>query len=343
MSAYLVPTHGVTDLARRLLALIPEQVRNAAKRILLVPAGIVVRGSTLARYKPGQRQLICPICGSGDVTPLREVPVTRHFMLYDHRPWARCLVRAFRLNRFVEQVGSGRWSVRYVKCLTCQNGFQDFPHTHKSIEGYYTGFYRSGRFQYRGDAHRRGKERLAQFFLDITQLAPGTRILDIGCAEGLVCRYLADREYDVFGVEPFSPMARFATNELGLSNIMNDHYRLGLFPEAYFDGIFVSHVLEHVFGVKDFLQAVHQHLKPGGLLMLEVPALETPVDTFNTDHFTVWSRTGMEQVLTVYGFEVIEFFSASSNDAQPEAQVAVQAISNPLRAGAMCLVARRRS
>lgn len=132
---------------------LPPWVKRPLKEVLYLPLVALARGSTLATYKPGRAPRVCPICGADGSVPLRDEPVTRHFMLYDHRPWARWLVQTLGIDPLVNQATSGRWSVRYMRCLHCGNGYQDFPHSSETVEKYYMYLYKSGGFRHRGDIH----------------------------------------------------------------------------------------------------------------------------------------------------------------------------------------------
>jgi 2-polyprenyl-3-methyl-5-hydroxy-6-metoxy-1,4-benzoquinol methylase len=100
-------------------------------------------------------------------------------------------------------------------------------------------------------------------------VAQGSRVLDIGCADGALFRALADRIRDGIGIDP---------------NAVDNNeppYRLirGSFPEGTgdlepFDAIVALAVLEHVPTDKQpaFASACYRLLRPGGHVVLTVPS-----------------------------------------------------------------------
>lgn len=100
-------------------------------------------------------------------------------------------------------------------------------------------------------------------------LRPGADVLDVGCAHGWFMEEAARRGLTPVGIEP----------DDGVRRVARDHgfdVRDGLFPDALgedesFDAIAFNDVLEHVPDVAATLAAVRRHLRPGGLLSLNVP------------------------------------------------------------------------
>ena len=176
--------------------------------------------------------------------------------------------------------------------------------------------------------------------MKLAGLVPGGRVLDVGCAEGFVCKRLKDMGFEAYGVEPHPDMVRYAKEKLGLGYVTHGVYGKDLYPERFFDGIVMSHVLEHVFDVRGFISALWWHLKPDGVLVIEVPCLEIPIDAFNNDHFTVWSRTGLGNVFDDQRFEIVGLISVPA-DLQIRV-VTHDETASPLRPGTMCVIVRRR-
>ncbi len=100
-------------------------------------------------------------------------------------------------------------------------------------------------------------------------ILPGTRLLDIGCADGALFEQLKSRIRDSIGIDPDLP---------GSSN--KNHYKLiaGWFPQDLpnmlpFDVISLLAVLEHVppEHQSQLAQDCARLLKPGGHLIITVP------------------------------------------------------------------------
>lgn len=101
-------------------------------------------------------------------------------------------------------------------------------------------------------------------------IAPGARLLDIGCADGALFEQLKSHIRDSIGIDPDLP---------GSSN--KNHYKLiaGWFPRDLpntlpFDVITMLAVLEHVppEHQSQLAQDCARFLKPGGHLIITVPA-----------------------------------------------------------------------
>jgi 2-polyprenyl-3-methyl-5-hydroxy-6-metoxy-1,4-benzoquinol methylase len=118
------------------------------------------------------------------------------------------------------------------------------------------------------------QELIGQYFMKATGLKKGAKVLDIGCAEGLVCKYLENQGISAYGVEPCIPMANYARSILGLKNISCCDYTSETYAAELFDGIVTHHVLEHIVAIPDFFNAVQKQIKSGGYLLLQTPCLD---------------------------------------------------------------------
>ncbi|MBL9202710.1 MAG: class I SAM-dependent methyltransferase [Opitutaceae bacterium] len=122
-------------------------------------------------------------------------------------------------------------------------------------------------------------------------------LLDVGCG---------NKPYRVL-----VPAARYTgldidnafTRRVAVADVFYDGGAFPL-PDASFDAVLCSQVLEHVFTPEKFLGEIHRVLRPGGTLLLAVPFLwdehEQPHD------FGRYSSFGLRALLERNGFAVIE-------------------------------------
>lgn len=104
----------------------------------------------------------------------------------------------------------------------------------------------------------------------IPPFVPGGRLLDVGCGSGVYLARLRALGWSVSGVEPDAEACRHARSVLGLDvhcGTLDD----APWPPASFDVVTLWHTFEHTMRPARTLAAAQALLKPGGLLMMEMP------------------------------------------------------------------------
>jgi SAM-dependent methyltransferase len=99
------------------------------------------------------------------------------------------------------------------------------------------------------------------------------RVFDIGCGTGITCRQLARTTDWIFHGADLNVDA-LARCDSGMERVLyyNILEETPEFRERY-DVVLLFDVLEHIEDTKPFLKSVLFHLKPGGVLLINVPAL----------------------------------------------------------------------
>lgn len=95
------------------------------------------------------------------------------------------------------------------------------------------------------------------------------RVLDIGCGRGMTLRALADAGCETHGFELSQHALRGIDSRVRIKvadSLAEAHY-----PENYFDGVLIWHVLEHVPNPREVLAEAQRIVKPGGVVIVAVP------------------------------------------------------------------------
>lgn len=101
-------------------------------------------------------------------------------------------------------------------------------------------------------------------------VAPGARLLDIGCGAGLIANPLASAGYEVFGVDQSAPSLETARRRASPGSKVHyaegNAYKLN-FPDQSFDSVMLLDFLEHVEEPGRALREAIRVLKPNGVLL----------------------------------------------------------------------------
>jgi cyclopropane fatty-acyl-phospholipid synthase-like methyltransferase len=279
--------------------------------------------------------LSCPWCDSTKSQFVSRWHITDHFGLFDNSLDRLKKIYAIDVptiipRRFVHEYRrmifewiSGHACVDYRQCEHCGLVFQNYPHTQEYACIYYNSFYRL-KYEKRtsdnvGTIYGRNDERwlrqqqmIGEYFLNTTGLPIGSKIVDVGAAEGWVCKYLEDRGMEAFGIEPSSPMANYAQHVLKIKNFKCEDYSINSYPPDFFDGIITHHVAEHVVNIADFFKALSIHLKKGGYLLIQVPCTDNlkPEKDYETiltgGHIYCFSEFFLRNHFAKLGMDIIE-------------------------------------
>jgi len=161
----------------------------------------------------------------------------------------------------------------------------------------------------------RSREAYLLGWLERLRLSPSgsdgaPRILDVGCGDGLFFERL-ERFGRVEGVEPDPGLV---TDPRWRDRITIAPLDPGVLPRDTYDLVLMLDVLEHIADDRAALDEIRSALRPGGHLLLTVPALRmlwSRHDEVN-EHFRRYDRRGLTQLLGSAGFEVrdVRYFFA---------------------------------
>lgn len=152
------------------------------------------------------------------------------------------------------------------------------------IEEVYNGSYwrspapkERGYADYAGDdaLHRRTFERRLNSLA--RHLPPTGHVLDVGCAQGSFLALMAERGWQVQGLEPSASMAPLAGAQLGADKVALGTIGGAQYEPESFDLITLWDVLEHLPDPLVGLQRVHDWLRPGGRAVIETQDISSPM------------------------------------------------------------------
>ena len=140
-------------------------------------------------------------------------------------------------------------------------------------------------------------------------------LLDFGCGWGHFLSVAKERGWAIFGLEPLPGHALYARATTG-AQVITDTLRDNTFLSGYFDAITAFQVFEHLPNPGVDLKRLYRILKPGGVLLIEVPNIDTwsirllgPRHRhFVIDHLNFFSAHTLGQLLQRNGFEILESF-----------------------------------
>ncbi|MDH4418059.1 hypothetical protein DBR12_13605 [Acidovorax sp. HMWF029] len=138
------------------------------------------------------------------------------------------------------------------------------------------------------------------------------RLLDVGCGNGSFLKLAQKAGWSVHGID-FDPIAVAEARKGGMDIYLGSIEQLEA-QEGTYDWITCSHVLEHVHDPQNLLQSMYRLLRPGGILWLQTPNIESiGYRAYGTSwigidpprHLTLMSIETLHKTLENSGFRTI--------------------------------------
>ena len=149
---------------------------------------------------------------------------------------------------------------------------------------------------------------------ELEAMLPGKgRLLDFGCGPGYFVEHAGQRGWEAHGVE-VAEWAGRAARERGVTRLHLGRLADQGFPDGFFDAVTANQVLEHLPAPKDDLAEIRRVLKPGGVLVAEVPnyrriSILLGRDRFELNypmaHVNYFTPATLQRLLGSCGFEVL--------------------------------------
>ena len=202
---------------------------------------------------------------------------------------------------------------RFVTCRDCRLVYQNPQPLFGDLRGRYGQAYFEYEIRNEANFHHLmelglqdvGFERRAGGF------PAGRAFLDVGCATGMLLEGMRARGWRVQGVDLCRESAEFAAARRGVPVFAGTLEQAG-FPDAGFQVVHFSHLIEHVPSPRAFLAEVRRILAPDGFAVVTTPNVDgLQARLFAggwrsaiADHLTLFSRRTLRRMLERSGFEV---------------------------------------
>jgi len=143
------------------------------------------------------------------------------------------------------------------------------------------------------------------------------KLLEIACFDGYLLTKLQKDGWDVYGCDP-STMTKIPMETLGSERIINDFFTSESFGSDNFDVIIFRNLLEHLYDIHKFIDAVSGCLKIGGHIFVDVPNVKQllkigGIGTFFHQHITYFSINTLSYLLSQHGFNVEQSHEGNPN------------------------------
>lgn len=207
--------------------------------------------------------------------------------------------------------------LRSVICRRCGLVWTDPRLTPDEVRDFYTNQYR---LEYKGAYEPRPRQRFrnAKTARDrLRRLAdvirPSAKVLDVGAGSGEVVYLLRAMGCEATGIEPNAPYAKYAAETLGLP-VTCGFYQDAQVPAGSLDLVTMFHTVEHLENPYEVMSTAAVWLKPGGVLVVEVPNVEAvcqqPHQQFHRGHLYHFNLATLSSVFRRAGFDVVGTYTS---------------------------------
>lgn len=201
------------------------------------------------------------------------------------------------------------------QCLNCSFVFTSPQFSPQALAKIYTA--NASYFEhYQDDSTQAAQARRQSFLVEIRRLkqltSPGS-ILDLGCSGGFFLKALGP-SWQRIGVDIDPHAIKFAKKLLGQkARLFNQQFEKINFPKNSFDVVILRGTIEHLPNPKTILKRIFPILKPGGLLALNTPNIDSfcarlyrrnfrMIDPIH--HIWYFSPSTIKRILNQIGFQV---------------------------------------
>lgn len=239
----------------------------------------------------------CPYCKSNDCELFYSINVDYWFetmglyhnnlkdlkFLYNVNDKAEMRRKRFNIINDIIRKNNIIMKLNYYQCKNCGIVYDNYPHNEESQNNFYSILYR---IMYEDENKRYGryenekfvlrKEQVGRYLIDKLKdfINKGDKILDIGCAEGILVNFFIKNGYDAYGIDSSTQQILYAKEILGIKKVCSGNYINTDFGTNFFDLIVIHHVAEHINEQKNLFDKIDNDIKLNGFLLIQIPDLE---------------------------------------------------------------------
>jgi len=166
---------------------------------------------------------------------------------------------------------------RLMNCTACDHYWIADRLSREELNDIYNaGMYRAFNSYFSAEKEARWRASACAFVDSIVdRVKPNGKLLEIGASFGYLINEAKRRGFDVKGIEPSAKASMYARQHLGLdvTNTTIENFKIN--ESDRFDVIVLISVLEHVYDLKATMIGISKMLKPGGMLFIEVPTINS--------------------------------------------------------------------
>lgn len=171
-----------------------------------------------------------------------------------------------------------------VQCDSCKLVFANPMADEKELEEYYTHYYEKDHYEamnykslilnHFSRIQALNLEAIRKETRYLNELTPGSKFLDVGCGLGLGLAYANQFDCELYATEFDQGALDFVSDHFNVKTFRGDVWSAH-FPDAFFDFIHISHVIEHVLDPRAYVREMRRIVKPGGIIAIGTPDISS--------------------------------------------------------------------
>jgi 2-polyprenyl-3-methyl-5-hydroxy-6-metoxy-1,4-benzoquinol methylase len=240
----------------------------------------------------------------------------------------KCLLCGKNTDFLLTKTLRGGRSGKVFLCNSCELGVLDNVVSKEEIINFYKNEYRKHALHKQSDTPEELFNLYSNFQNDRISLIKQylnkrTALLEVGCSVGMFLYNVRDYTKRIIGIDYDTESVKFASDKCGCIVFDRDIEKTGL-PKECFDIICMYQVLEHSWDPLDLISRYKKYLKPGGIIVVEVPNINDSLRYvynlpnhnefyYHPAHLWYFSKKSLNTIMKKSGFTGDIVFTQSYN------------------------------